>query len=194
MPFVTEEIWHQLRDRNEGQDCVISTYPLAKDFDAGLIDQVEIAKEVVAKVRDNRNKNGVKQREPLNVFIAENKLTRELLGQAGLKEMIVKMAFLGTFEFTAEEEIENSTAFMAGTHQFFLELNKEIDVAAEIERLEKELVHYEGSVISIGKKLANERFVNNAPAAVVDKERKKLSDSQAKIDNIKESLAQLRKK
>jgi len=194
MPFVTEELWHQLRDRKEGEDCIISTYPVAKDFDTELIGRVEIAKEVVTKIRDNRNKNGVKKREPLNVFIAESPSTQEVLGQPGLKEMIVKMAFLGTFKFTAEEEIENSTTFMAGTHQFFVELNKQIDVAAETERLEKDLIHYEGSVISLEKKLSNERFVNNAPPAVVEKERKKLSDCKAKIESIKESLAQLRKK
>ncbi|MEM1322292.1 MAG: valine--tRNA ligase [Bacteroidota bacterium] len=191
MPFVTEEIWHLLKERQEGEDCIVSQYPEAAAFDKDLITKVEMAKEVVARVRDNRNKNGIKAREPLPLYLKDSEKAQALMAQSGLQEMIIKMAFLEKLEFTTEEEIANSTSFLAGTEEFFLVLNKTIDVAAERERITKELEYAKGFVASVGKKLGNERFVNNAPAAVVERERKKMADGLSKIKTLEESLAKL---
>ncbi|MCB0586275.1 MAG: valine--tRNA ligase, partial [Phaeodactylibacter sp.] len=102
----------------------------------------------------------------------------------------IKMANLESLEFT-EEEVENSVSFLSGTDKFFLELKQEINTEEERERLQKELDYYQGFVQSVMKKLNNDRFVNNAPAPVVEKERQKLADGESKIKNLEEALAQL---
>lgn len=190
MPFVTEEVWHQLRDRLEGEDCVISEYPTAKAYDSVLIKKVEQAKQIVSNVRDIRNSNGVKMKELLKLFAKETPAAQALLETDGLQAMIIKMANLESLELT-KAEIENTIAFMADTEQFFLELNIEIDTEEECKKLKEELEYQQGFLVMIDKKLSNERFVNNAPAVVVDKERKKQADAQAKIQSIKEAIEKL---
>lgn len=190
MPFVTEEVWHQLRDRLEGEDCVISEYPMAGSYDLELIKKVEQAKQVVSNIRDIRNSNGVKMKELLKLFAKETTAAQALFELEGLRPMIIKMANLESLELT-KAEIENTIAFMAGTEQFFLELNIEIDTEEECKKLKEELEYQKGFLVMIDKKLSNERFVNNAPAVVVDKERKKQADAQAKIQSIEEAIGKL---
>jgi len=190
MPFVTEEIWHQLRERKEGEDCIVSSYPEAGKFDDLLIQTIEKAKDVVAKVRDTRNNNGIKMKEPMKLFVEKSPGSQALLKEEGLKEMISKMADLSALDFT-EVEPENTVSFLSGTEKYFVEINKEIDPEAERERIGKELEHAKGFVASVEKKLSNERFVNKAPAPVVERERKKLADGQEKIRILEENLAKL---
>lgn len=190
MPFVTEEIWHQLRDRLEGEDCVISAYPKASSYDQKLLTQIDQAKQIVSTIRDIRNSNGLGMKEQLKVFAQDAETCRALLTVPGLKDMIIKMANLESLDITNQEP-ENTVSFVSGRDKFFVELNIEINVEEEKERLIKELSYQKGFVESILKKLNNERFVNNAPEVVVSKERKKLADGQAKIKNIEEALAKL---
>lgn len=190
MPFVTEEIWHNLKERKAGEDCIMSAYPQAKAYDKKLIKKVEKAKEVVSSVRDVRNNNGIKMKDLLNVYAQESSGTKALLAQSGLEAMITKMANLESLTFT-DSEIENGVSFLCGTDKFYVELNQEIDTAEECKRLKKDLEYYQGFLVSVRKKLGNERFVNNAPAAVVDKERQKLADGEEKIRQLEEGLAQL---
>ncbi len=190
MPFVTEQIWHDLTERPDGEDCTISTYPTASAFDASNLGQVGTAMEVVSKVRDIRNQNGLSKREPLPLYVEENEGARNLYQIVGLREMVIKMAYLSDLVFT-KKEIDNGVSFLAGTEKYFVAIEKTIDVDAERERLTKELDHQKKFVASVEKKLSNERFVNNAPAAVVDKERKKLADGQAKIKVLEEALGNL---
>ena len=190
MPFVTEEIWHQLRDRKEGDDCIISRYPQPRAYDQDLIGRVEEAKEVVTNVREVRNNNGIKMKDLLKLYVQDTPGARHLLELNGLNEMIIKMANLEVLEFS-KDEIENSVSFLSGNDKFFLELEQEINVEEERERLQKELEYYQGFVQSVMKKLSNERFVNNAPAPVVEKERQKLADGESKIRSLEEALGQL---
>ncbi|MEO1712793.1 MAG: class I tRNA ligase family protein, partial [Bacteroidota bacterium] len=190
MPFVSEEIWHGLKERTAGDDCVISAYPIAQEADAAMVARVEQAKEIVSKIREARNNNGVKNKEELALYVQKTEGADALLAVAGIKEMIQKMGNLSSLAAT-EAEIPQTVAFIAGTDQFYLELNQEIDVEAEREKLEKELEYAKGFIQSVGKKLSNERFVNNAPAAVVDKERQKMADGEARIKALEESLAKL---
>ncbi len=190
MPFVTEEIWHQLRDRKAGEDCVISNYPQPQSFDDALINKVEKAKDVISKVREIRQKNGIGWAEPLSLFAEKSKRTEELYQLDGLINLIKKMAMLSSFEFT-EKEVENTVSFLSGTENYYIELNLEIDVEAERERLTKELEHAKGFLNSVIKKLSNDRFVSGAPAAVVEMEKKKLSDGEEKIKILEDSLAKL---
>ncbi len=190
MPFVTEEIWQQLADRLEGEDCIVSEYPEAKAFDEDFINKVERAKQIVAGIREVRNSKGVKMKEALNVYGQDTVDVRELLAQPGIKPMIIKMANLESLQLT-KDEIPNSVSILAGTDTYFVELKHSIDTDAERERLEKDLEYYQGFVKTVEKKLSNEKFVNNAPEQVVELERKKLADGQAKIKSLEEALAQL---
>lgn len=191
MPFVTEEIWHGLKDRASGDDCVISAYPSAADSDGQLIKTVEIAKEVVSKVREARNKNGLKAKELLKLYVEASDTSKALFQNSGLVDMIKKMAFLESLELT-DTEPENAVDFLARTDKYFLVINKAIDVEGELKKLQEELEYAQGFVKILEKKLSNERFVNNAPEQVVANERKKLADNLEKIRLIEESLNRLK--
>lgn len=191
MPFVTEEIWHQLRERSEGEDCVISSYPVPTAFDAKMIEKVEKGKEVISKIRDMRNNKGISPKEALKLFVQDAGNAKKLYTLDGLTEMIAKIANLSAIEFTHAEDVPNTLNFLSGTEKYFLEVNLTIDVAAERVKIMKELEHQQGFVKGIEKKLSNERFVQNAPPAVVDRERKKLSDGQERIKILEENLASL---
>lgn len=189
MPFITEEIWHNLKEREAGEDCVISAWPQAGSFDENLLDQIEKAKQIVSSIREIRNSKGLKQKELLKVY-RQSTANEQAWQEAGLKAMIIKMANLESLEDTSED-IENSVSFLVGRDKFFVELSQEIDAEAEYERLKKDLEYYQGFVKKVQQKLANERFVNNAPAKVVDMERKKLADGLAKLENLEEALSKL---
>lgn len=190
MPFVTEEIWHQLRDRLEGEDCIVSEYPESGDFDERLIEKVEAAKEIVTAIREIRNSKGLKRKEQLKVYAKDSKQAWSLFALKGLKQMIIKMAALESLDFT-EEAVDNSVTFLARTEKFYVELEQDLNLEEECAKLSKDLKYQQGLMGSIQKKLSNERFVNNAPAAVVDRERKKLSDTEARIKKLEEAMAQL---
>lgn len=190
MPFITEEIWHNLKERTEGDDCVISTWPKPKAYDEALLSQIEKAKQMVSSVREIRNTKGIKQKDLLKVYKQGGAKSEEWLNAPGLKDMIIKMANLESLEDTAED-IENSVSFLVGRDKFFVELTQEIDEEAEYERLKKDRDYYQGFVKNVEKKLSNERFVNNAPAKVVEMERKKLADGLAKLENLEEAISKL---
>ena len=190
MPFITEELWHQLRDRNAGDDCVVSSYPKAASYDEEMIGLVEKAKDLIAKVREIRNNNALKARDPLRLFVEDSPSARQLFNLPGLKEMVMKMAFLSELEYSTGE-VANTLSILSGTEKYHLEVPMTIDVEAEREKIQQELEYYRGFVASVEKKLSNERFVSGAPEAVVEKERQKMADGQAKIKILEESLANL---
>ncbi len=190
MPFVTEEVWHQLKERKPGDDCILSIWPKASGYQEALIRDVELAKAIISGVRDTRNKNGVKAKDPLMAYAQHSSRVQALLKREGLRPVIIKMAYLEDLE-TVSTETENTVPFLAGADKFFLELKQEIDTEEERKRLEKDLEYQQGFVSGVRKKLSNERFVNNAPAHVVEKERQKLADGEARIRQLQEALALL---
>ncbi len=190
MPFITEEVWHHLRDRLEGEDCVVSTYPVVEAYDQAVVDNVERAKDLVTAIRDFRNSNGLKMKELLKVGVQETGAAKDLFAVDGLKEMVIKMANLEALEFT-KEEVPNSISFVSSTEKYFVEMEKEIDFEEERSRLLKDLDYYKGFLKSVQRKLENDKFVNNAPDAVVERERQKLEDGKAKIKHLEEALEQL---
>jgi len=191
MPFITEELWHQLGERKEGEDCVISTYPTVGSFDKKAFTEVDTAIDIISKIRATRKDKGMKDKEPLKLFIQKSATTDQIFSVAGIKEIIEKRGFISEIHFTDSEDVDGTIAFVSGTDKFFLEANIQIDVEAEKEKITKDLEYTRGFVKSIEKKLSNERFVQNAPEAVVNNERKKLADGQARIKILEESLAQL---
>lgn len=191
MPFVTEEIWAHLREnRTEGDDCTVSTWPTAGTFDEGFLYKTSILKDLVSAIRDARNKNQLSAKELLSLLVKDTPAAHDFLAEEGLKEAIEKIAFLKNLDYTTEDKHEGA-AFIAGTEQYYLLFEKKIDVAAERKKLEAELKQKQGFVMGIEKKLSNEKFVNGAPAAVIERERKKLADGKAKIQLLEESLAKL---
>jgi len=190
LPFVTEEIWHQLRERKPGDDCVVSNYPEVEEYDDELVQQVDMAKTVVSSVREVRNSKGIKMKELLKVSVKDTEKARALLAVEGLQPMIIKMANLESLQLTVDD-VASSVSFLAGTHKFYVELDQQIDAEEERERLQKDLEYYQGFVQKVQKKLSNERFVQNAPSDVVDRERQKLADGEHKIKSLEEALAQL---
>jgi valyl-tRNA synthetase len=190
MPFVTEEIWHQLRARVEGEDVCIQKYPKAVAFDIDLINKVESAKTIITGIREVRNQNQVKPRDPLAITVQDSETARALFAQEGLREMLMKMAVLESLELSTEEPA-NAKSFISGTDKFFVALNQTIDVEAERKKITEELEYQRGFIRSIEGKLSNERFVASAPAAVVDNERKKLADGLSRVQMLEESLVKL---
>ncbi len=190
MPFVTEEIWHQLAERSAGQDCVVSSYPKKGKADARLLSEIDTACKVVSAIRDVRAQNQIKPRDPLPVFIQDSVGARTLYNKESLRSLIVKMANLSEFAFVAQEPALCKTVIV-GTEKYYIELTDAIDLDAEREKLRKELTHQQGFVKSVEAKLNNERFVTGAPAQVIENERKKLADGLERVRMIEESLAKL---
>lgn len=191
MPFITEEIWHYLRDRKEGEDCVVSTYPTVGTFDKNAFKEVDQAIDIISKIRATRKDKGMKEKEPLKFYVQNSTTADQIFKLEGIQEIIEKRGYISEIQFTDAEDVDGTISFVSGTDKFFLEANIQIDVAAEKEKITKDLDYTKGFVKSIEKKLGNERFVQNAPPAVVENERKKLADGLSRIKILEESLAQL---
>ncbi|MEM9547984.1 MAG: valine--tRNA ligase [Bacteroidota bacterium] len=192
MPFITEEIWHILADRSEGEDCIVSTYPKANALDQDTISVVEQAKDIISNIRDIRAKNGLSKIEQLELVAINSERMDAFLGKSGVQEMIKKVGVLKEIRRTDNDDVSGAS-FISGTEKFVVVFEKKIDVAAELTKLEKDLEYQKGFVGSIQKKLSNERFVNNAPEAVVNNERKKLADGEERIKIIEEEMEKLKK-
>ncbi len=186
MPFITEEVYQQLKEREKGDSICVSSYPSIGSVDEKAIKKGEVAKEIWSKVRDIRNKNGLKQRELLAFHVKSSQ--PDFFND--FKPVLSKKAYLASFERTTTD-VDNAVSFLIDQHTFFVEIGKEIDVEKEKADLEKELKRLQGFKIGVSKKLGNERFVNNAPAAVVAREKQKLADAEAKIKSIEEQLVKL---
>lgn len=189
MPFITEELWQHLYDRKDGESIMRDELRLpAPDKDElKLIEDIEQVKAIVSGVRTVRNQKNIAPKVELEL---------DAIGQNNYEvynSVIIKMANLKAIEVVAEKP-SDASGFMVGTDSFAVPVGDLIDVAAEIEKQEKELKHLEGFLAGIKKKLSNENFVANAPAAVIERERKKQSDSEEKIAALKASLEELRKK
>ena len=189
MPFITEELWQHLYDRKEGDSIMRDKLeiPAPTEADNQLVAQIESVKQIISGVRAIRNSKNIAQKD---------QLTLSMVGAnhyEAFNKVIMKMANLSAIEVVDEKAADAST-FMVGTDEFAVPLGNLIDVTAEIEKQEAQLKHLEGFLAGVLKKLSNERFVQNAPEAVVALERKKQSDAEEKIAALKESLNELKKK
>jgi len=186
MPFISEEVWHILKDRGEKDCLIISHYPEVIPFNVTILEEAEMAKEVITKVRDIRNKSNLKQKEEVELFTIAPKQE----SYTTFKPLIEKLAYLGIFNFV-DEEVENAQKFMVNSDQFFINTGKAVDTEAELIKLEEEIKYTKGFLKSVEGKLKNERFVHNAPKEVVERERNKLADAQAKLKVLEENFSKL---
>ena len=183
MPFITEELWQHIGDRREGESIMYASMPEARPVDAKVLADMETAKEIVNGVRGVRAQRNIPNREQLRLNV--------IGASVPMAAVIVKLANLTGVETVAEKD-PAAAVFMVGTTEYNVPLLDSIDVEAELAKLNKELEYLLGFKKSVEKKLGNERFVANAPAAVVEGERKKLADADAKIANIQASIAALK--
>ena len=187
MPFITEELWQHIYDRKEGESIMRDRLEVAEptDADANLSIGMESARQIVSNIRTVRNQKNIPLKEELELHcIGANNYGKYAC-------IISKMANLKDIKVVSAKDA-SAASFMVGTDEFAIPLGDMIDVSAEIERLEAQLKHLEGFLNGINKKLSNEKFVANAPEAVVAMERKKKNDSEEKIAAIKESLKALK--
>lgn len=184
MPFITEELWQHLSERREGESIMYALMPAAQETDDRVLADMEIAKEIVNGVRGVRASRNIPNRDKLTLNVVNSEIPD--------KEVIVRLAGLDSISNVTEKD-PAAASFMVGTTEFNVPLSNNIDVEAEIAKLTKELDYLEGFKASVNKKLMNERFVNNAPAAVVEGEHKKLADAETKIASITATLAALKK-
>ncbi len=190
VPFITEQIWHDLAPRSKGDDLILKPYILGNTYDTQLIANVETAIEVIQKVREQRNKNGISPKEQMPLFVQNSVSAQALFAISGWKSTVTKLANLSALT-TAEAAPDNTVQFIGGTDNYYLLMNKTIDADAERARLTQELGYLRGFLESVNKKLGNERFVQNAKPEVLAIERKKESDALTKIKILEESLARL---
>ena len=188
MPFITEELWQNVRERKAGETIMTQSILglISAKVDEDLLARFEQAKQIVTEIRSIRKQKNIGPREPLTVeSVGGNpaqEMTPVILKMAGLEQIV-----------SVQAKSQGTTAFMVGTNEFAVRLGGLIDVEAELAKLKAELEHLEGFLKGVNAKLSNENFVAHAPAAVVENERKKQADATQKIATIKESMAALSK-
>jgi len=185
MPFITEELWQNLAARRDGESIMYAPVPEGNGADANVLAAMETAKEIVTGVRAVRAQKNIPQKETLELRVVG---TAAPAGE--ISALITKLANLSAIEGDAEKDAAAAT-FMVGTQEYAVPLAGNIDVEAEKTRLQKDIAYYEGFLASVQKKLANEKFVSKAPAAVIEGERRKQADAQSKLATLRASLSSL---
>ncbi|MBQ2341291.1 MAG: valine--tRNA ligase [Bacteroidaceae bacterium] len=195
MPFITEELYQHIAERKEGQSIMVDTLKVEapSQEDTQLLEQVEQAKQVISGVRAVRQSKNISPREPLELEVVvsgdeDYRVTR----CPALGAVIRKLAGLNDIRYV-QQKGDGSSAFLIGTDEYAVPLGNLIDAEAEIEKAETEIKRLQGFLAGIEKKLSNERFVQNAPAQVVELERKKQADAQSKIAALEETISKLKK-
>ena len=185
MPFITEELWQNLEARKEGETIMFSEMPSCKGYDPELLEDFEQAQQIVMNVRNIRQSKGIASKERLSLYCKENyrsKMNAAVLKLANIDEISAKKSF---------DDCSMGADFMVSTYEFFIPLNTHVNAGEEIEKINKEIEYLEKFLKGVNAKLSNEKFVANAPESVVAMERKKQSDAQTKIENLKNRLCKL---
>lgn len=187
MPFITEEVYQQLRERKEGDSIMVSPWPTPAEFDEDIIQKASKVFEAVTTIRNLRQQNGVSPKEKLKVYIKVDNLGKYYPAS----KLIWKLANIDEFDLVTRK-VDNSVSFHIGADEWFVPLNKEIDVEKEIKIIDEEIAYLNGFLNSVNKKLNNERFVQNAPEKVVALEKKKKSDAENRVKALEEKLSNLK--
>jgi valyl-tRNA synthetase len=185
MPFITEELWHAIAERTPEDALIISEWPKTKDFDKEIIKSFDWAADVITQIRSVRKSKNIAFKNPIDLKV-ENKEN----WSTDFDDIITKLCNIEDLSYVTEQQ-EGALSFSVKSNIYYIPVEGSIDVEAEIEKLNKDLDYYTGFLVSVEKKLSNKRFVDNAPEAVVNKEKQKQADALAKIESIKESLENL---
>jgi valyl-tRNA synthetase len=182
MPFITEEIWQSIEERTPEKALIIAQYPEAKKFDKKLIQQFEQVKEIVSGIRTIRKDQNLSFKETIDLSV----LNSENFSNQ-FDTVISKMGNIATLSYVTDK-VERASSFRVQSNEYFIPMGNNVDFEAERAKLQEELVYLKGFLKSVQSKLSNERFVNSAPEAVVNSERKKEADALTKIEGLKERL------
>lgn len=182
MPFITEELWHELKDRKDGEAIIVAEWPKAASYDETILKEADMLFEITSGVRNIRSSKGISPKEAFE-------LTTNAKVVSPISESLKKLANLS--EIKSGDKPENAFSFVVGSDEYFIPATDNVDMDAEKKKMEEELNYTRGFLKSVEKKLSNEKFVNGAPAQVVEMERKKMADAEAKIKTLEESLASL---
>ena len=185
MPFISEEIWQYLKERKVDQALIIAQYPKTTSYNEEILKEFEVIQEIISAIRNIRKQKNLSFKEKLDLSI----IKKEPLN-AEFYDLIRKLCNVSEIE-EVEEKLENALSFRVGSNEFFIPYADSIDVEGEMIKIKEELQYNRGFLISVQKKLSNERFVKNAPESVILNERKKEADALAKIAMLEESLKSL---
>ncbi|MEJ2595237.1 MAG: valine--tRNA ligase [bacterium] len=186
MPFLTEEIWHLLRDRKEGDDIIIAQLPDAQRVNNQVIQAFEKAEAVIIGVRKVRKEKNIPNKESLDLLLQKGKHDESMF-----YPVVTKLSNLNHIR-EVDGKPDNTVTFVVGAQEYYIPLAGNIDVEAEIKKLSDEIDYMEGFLSSVVRKLSNERFVNNAPEAVVAKEKQKQADAEERLKVLKNQLENLK--
>jgi len=182
MPFISEELWQKFDTRKPDESLIVSTWPTPGNIDEELLKSFETTREVISNVRKIRKEKNIPNKEKISLLIKQNKPIEHLFDPA-----IIQLCNLDKIDY-ANHKIENSFGFIVKSNEYFIPFSEQIDIGLEIEKIEKELSYARGFLIGVDKKLANKRFVDNAPPQVVEIELRKKADAEHKIDILEAKL------
>jgi valyl-tRNA synthetase len=186
MPFITEEIWQLLSERQNGESVMVALIPKAKKYSKEMVNGFETMKETISAVRSVRKDKDIPNKEKLELNI----LSDSNNPVSGYLPVIRKLCNLAEVKFVSEKQ-DGAASFMTGTTEYFIPLEGKLDIEAELEKIREEIEYHKGFLSSVMKKLDNERFLKNAPAAVLDLERKKKGDAESKIKSLEDRIKEL---
>ncbi len=182
MPFITEELWHEVRERNEEEALIIAEWPKAESYLDGILKEADALFEITSNIRNIRSSKGISPKEALELITSSPIIE-------SVSQSLKKLANISAI--SNSEKPANAFNFVIGSDEFFIPASDTVDIEAERKKMTDELKRMVGFKTSTEKKLSNERFVQNAPEKVVAMERKKLADAEAKIKTLEDSLASL---
>ena len=185
MPFLTEEIYHNLPIIDTSNPLTTSNWPNKEKYDLTIISEFEVTKEIISQIRNYRKEKNISFKTSLDLYYLPNKK------QLNNIEIIKKIGSITNLEESSKEKFNMVNSFMIKSYEFFIPLNDGFDKAAEIDKLKKELGYNKGFLKSVENKLKNESFVKNAPEAVVNIEKQKIIDVKQKIESLKKSISEL---
>ena len=185
MPFLTEEIFHNLPEINAINPLTTSSWPKLESYKQNTVDDFEITKEIISQIRNYRKEKNISFKTPLDLYYLPNKST------LGNIEIIKKIASIDILKESTKNDFEMVNSFLIKNFEFFIPLEEGFDKGAEIEKLKKELDYNDSFLKSVQNKLKNENFINNAPNTIVNKEKQKIIDTEQKIKSLKKSISDL---
>ena len=185
MPFLTEEIFHNLPEINAINPLTTSSWPKLESYKQNTVDDFEITKEIISQIRNYRKEKNISFKTPLDLYYLPNKNT------LGNIEIIKKIASIDILKESTKNDFEMVNSFLIKNFEFFIPLEEGFDKGAEIEKLKKELDYNDSFLKSVQNKLKNENFINNAPKTIVNKEKQKIIDTEQKIKSLKKSISDL---
>lgn len=183
MPFISEELWHLIKEREENECLIVASWPIQEKMDTSILQQFMIVSETITGIRHVRKQKDISPKQKLKLYLKSNPEDKS----NGFDEVLIKLGGLESFE-TTSLKIENAISFVVHQFEFYIPFEEKVDKEEEKEKLQKELDYYKGFLLSVEKKLSNDKFVQSAPEKVIEMEKKKKADAEEKIKTLETAL------